>query len=84
MEWKKEMQKAVKGGQVDLGVKQVLKGLRKSEGRLVVVSRDCPEAEEINHYAELAGVPLHVFPGRGFDLGATVKKPFSVSAVLVK
>jgi len=40
--------------------------------------------EKLNHYAEIAKVPVYDFEGVGFDLGATVKKTFSVSAVLVK
>ena len=77
------MQKAVQDGKVALGVREVLKNLKESKGRFVVVSKSCPELETITYYAGLAKIPLHEFEGDGYDLGATVKKPFSVSAVLV-
>jgi ribosomal protein L30E len=82
--WKKELQAAVKEGRVVLGLARTLRSLKGPGGKFVVVSRDCPEADTIKQYAKLAGVDLFEFTGSGSDLGATVKKPFSVSAVLVK
>ena len=84
MDWKRELQKAVQEGGVVLGVKSTLRSLKDSKGKMVVLARSCPETETISYYAKLAKVPVHVFSGDGYDLGATVKKPFSVSAVLVK
>lgn len=84
MNWKKELQTAVQEGKVVLGVKGTLKGLKSSRGKFVVIAEDCPEADTINYYAGLANIPVHEFGAGGYDLGATVKKPFSVSVVLVK
>lgn len=84
MDWKRDLQKAVQEGKVVLGVKSALRSLKESKGKMIVISESCPEAETINYYAKLAKIPVHEFPGDGYDLGATVKKTFSVSAVLVK
>jgi ribosomal protein L30E len=84
MTWKKELQTAVKGGKLVLGVNGTLKSLKKSQGKFAVVASDCPETKTIEYYAKLAKVPVHDFGAGGKDLGATVKKPFSVSVVLVK
>ncbi len=84
MDWRKELQAAVKGGNFVLGVKQTLKSLKKSQGKFVVMIVDCPESKTIEYYAGLAKIPVYTFSGGGMDLGATVKKPFSVSVVLVK
>ena len=84
MDWKRELQTAVKAKGVILGLDRTIKMLKASKGRFVVVSKDCPETEAINYYAGLAKIKVYEFDGVGFDLGATVKKTFSVSAVLVK
>ena len=84
MDWKKELQKAVNDKETELGIEQTLRNLRKSKGRFVVLSNNCPERETIENYAKLAGIEVFDFLGDSIDLGATVKKPFSVSAVLVK
>ncbi len=84
MEWKKELQKAVKEGRAVLGLKRTIKLLKKGEGKMVVVASSCPAKEQIAHYAKVAGLELVEFAGDGYELGATVRKPFSVSTVLVK
>ena len=84
MDWKKELQTAVNEKKTVLGIEQTLKNLRKSQGRFVVLSNNCPKREDIENYAKLAGIEVFDFSGDSIDLGATVKKPFSVSAVLVK
>ena len=84
MSWRKELQTAVKEGKLILGVRGTLKSLKKSQGKFVVMAGDCPDAKTIIYYADLAKVPVHEFGAGGGDLGATVKKPFSVFVVLVK
>jgi large subunit ribosomal protein L30e len=84
MEWKKELQKAVQEKKIVIGLKETLSLLRSSKGSFVVIVPSCPQKEDIERYAEIAKIPVYVFDGEGMDLGANVKKPFSVSAVLVK
>jgi len=84
MDWKRELQSAVNEGKTVLGIEQTLKNLRKSQGRFVVVANNCPKIYDIENYAKLAGIEVFKFSGDSIDLGATVKKSFSVSAVLVK
>ncbi len=82
MEWKRELQKAAREGNVVMGSRKVMSGLRGGGGKFVVLARDGAHYERLHHYARLAGVEIHEVE-RGHDLGATVRKPFRVSAVLV-
>ncbi|MBR9689889.1 MAG: 50S ribosomal protein L30e [Candidatus Altiarchaeota archaeon] len=84
MNWKKELQVAVQEERTVLGMKRTLKALKASKGKFVVISSDCPDTKSVKYYAEMAKVPVYEFDGVGYDLGATVKKPFSVATVLVK
>lgn len=83
MEWKSQLKKAVADESLVLGFKSVEKALKEGMGKLVVISKTCPDAELIKHYAGLAGVETVDFSGTGYELGAMAKKPFSVSVLLV-
>jgi len=84
MEWKRELQKAVKEGRAVLGLKRTIKLLKRGEGKLIVIASTCPAKEDLKYYANLAGIQTVEFKGDGYELGAMVRKPFSVSVVLVK
>ena len=82
MEWVRDLQAAAKEGKVVLGTRKVISELQKGNGKYVVLAKDGLHYERLKHYAELAGITIHEVE-KGYDLGATVKKPFRVSAVLV-
>ncbi len=84
MDWKKEVQKALAEKRLVIGLKKVIKNLKESGGKLVVVARNCPEKERLAYYASLLNIPLIEYPGNGHELGAFIKKPFAVSAILVR
>ena len=83
MEWRKELQRAVQEGKVILGLKRTLKMLKRGRGKFAVIASSCPAKEDVKYYAGLAGVEVVEFEGNGYELGAMVRKPFSVSVVLV-
>jgi len=84
MDWKRELQKAVKEGRAVLGLKRTVKLLKRGVGKFVVIASSCPAKDDVKYYAKLCGIEAIEFEGDGYELGAMVKKPFSVSVVLVK
>ncbi|KAJ9670810.1 hypothetical protein PVL29_027005 [Vitis rotundifolia] len=55
----------MKSGKYTLGYKTVLKSLRNSKGKLILISNNCPplRKSEIEYYAMLAKVGVHHFNG---------------------
>lgn len=85
MEWKNEVKDATaKEGKLLLGLNSVEKALRKGEGKLVVISNNCPETELVMRHAKLAKVKVVKSEGSSYELGAVARQPFSVSILMVK
>ncbi|KAG6763181.1 hypothetical protein POTOM_033719 [Populus tomentosa] len=55
----------MKSGKYTLGYKTVLKSLRNSKGKLIIISNNCPplRKSEIEYYAMLAKVGVHHYNG---------------------
>ncbi|KAL6009732.1 60S ribosomal protein L30 [Asimina triloba] len=55
----------MKSGKYTLGYKTVLKSLRSSKGKLIIIANNCPplRKSEIEYYAMLAKVGVHHFNG---------------------
>ncbi|KAL4604040.1 hypothetical protein ACB092_10G165900 [Castanea dentata] len=55
----------MKSGKYSLGYKTVLRSLRNSKGKLILISNNCPplRKSEIEYYAMLAKVGVHHFSG---------------------
>ena len=81
----REIQTALRTGKVVLGYRRTLKELLNDRAKLVVIAKNAPAqiSEELKHYAALAGVPVLVFEGSSWELGAACRKPFMVSALAV-
>ncbi|KAF8395592.1 hypothetical protein HHK36_019542 [Tetracentron sinense] len=62
----------MKSGKYTLGYKTVLKSLRSSKGKLIIIANNCPplRKSEIEYYAMLAKVGVHHFNGK-----SCVKEP---------
>ncbi|KAH0919189.1 hypothetical protein HID58_026849 [Brassica napus] len=58
----------MKSGKYTLGYKSVLKSLRGSKGKLILISSNCPplRRSEIEYYAMLAKVGVHHYNGSEF------------------
>ncbi|KAK4341416.1 hypothetical protein RND71_039917 [Anisodus tanguticus] len=66
----------MKSGKYTLGYKTVLKTLRTSKGKLILISNNCPplRKSEIEYYSMLAKVGVHHFNGNNVDLGTACGK----------
>jgi len=84
MEWKNEVKTAAEKGKLLMGLRSVEKALKKGEGKLVVISSNCPEPDAVKRHAKLAKVKLVEFKGSSYELGAIARQPFSVSSLMVK
>ncbi|KAL0808061.1 hypothetical protein Bca101_100553 [Brassica carinata] len=75
----------MKSGKYTLGYKSVLKSLRGSKGKLILISSNCPplRRSEIEYYAMLAKVGVHHYNGNNVDLGTACGKYFRVSCLSI-
>ncbi|KAL2520689.1 60S ribosomal protein L30 [Forsythia ovata] len=75
----------MKSGKYTLGYKTVLKSLRNSKGKLILISNNCPplRKSEIEYYAMLAKVGVHHYNGNNVDLGTGCGKYFRVSCLSI-
>ncbi|KAA3475597.1 60S ribosomal protein L30 [Gossypium australe] len=85
----------MKSGKYTLGYKTVLKSLRSSKGKLIIISNNCPplRKSEIEYYAMLCKVGVHHYNGSKFfspaalqnnnDLGTACGKYFRVSCLSI-
>ncbi|KAL0395616.1 UNVERIFIED_CONTAM: 60S ribosomal protein L30 [Sesamum calycinum] len=75
----------MKSGKYTLGYKTVLKTLRNSKGKLILISNNCPplRKSEIEYYAMLAKVGVHHYNGNNVDLGTACGKYFRVSCLSI-
>ena len=76
---------AVSTGKCKIGAKSSIDAVKKGQAKLVVVAANCPQDEydDIEKYAQLAGIKVQKFEGTSWDLGETVGKPFMVSAIAI-
>lgn len=85
MEVNKEIGQAVATGKVVIGTAKSLKTIKHGQARLVIVASTCVRSTvaDIEHYAKLANVPVHVFSGDSRELGLACGKPFMISVLTV-
>ncbi|XWS28932.1 hypothetical protein CRYUN_Cryun25bG0114200 [Craigia yunnanensis] len=60
----------MKSGKYTLGYKTVLKSLRSSKGKLIIIANNCPplRKSEIEYYAMLCKVGVHHYNGSDSDI----------------
>ncbi|CAM8979215.1 hypothetical protein QQ045_000764 [Rhodiola kirilowii] len=75
----------MKSGKFTLGYKTVLRQLRSSKGKLIIISNNCPplRKSEIEYYAMLAKTQVQHFNGNNVDLGTACGKYFRVSCLSI-
>ncbi|KAF5746826.1 60S ribosomal protein L30-like [Tripterygium wilfordii] len=75
----------MKSGKYTLGYKTVLRTLRGSKAKLVLISNNCPplRKSEIEYYAMLAKVGVHHYNGNNVDMGTACGKYFRVSCLSI-
>ncbi|KAJ0979082.1 hypothetical protein J5N97_014556 [Dioscorea zingiberensis] len=75
----------MKSGKYTLGYKTVLRSLRGSKSKLIIISNNCPplRKSEIEYYAMLSKVGVHHFNGNNVDLGTACGKYFRVCCLSI-
>ncbi|KAJ3669000.1 hypothetical protein LUZ60_010950 [Juncus effusus] len=75
----------MKSGKYTLGYKTVLKTLRNSKSKLIIISNNCPplRKSEIEYYAMLAKVGVHHFNGNNVDLGTACGRYYRVCCLSI-
>ncbi len=81
----REIQTTLRTGKVVIGSKRTIKAIVHGKAKVVVMAVNAPDdiRSDIEHYCKLAGVPLIIFRGTSWDLGAICNKPFMVAALAV-
>ncbi len=81
----RELQVALNTGKVMLGYKESLKAIIDGSAKLVILASNAPSevASTVQHYAKIANIPVFVFQGSSWDLGAAIRKPFKVSTIAI-
>jgi large subunit ribosomal protein L30e len=81
----REIRQAITSGKVILGSDKGLKNLKLGQAKLVILSLNCDEIvrTDVERYAKLAGISVHIYPGDSTELGLACGKPFLVSVVTV-
>jgi large subunit ribosomal protein L30e len=82
----KAIASTVKTGKIQFGAKSALDSARTKKAKLIIIASNCPInfREEIELYCKLSQIPLSIYKGTSFDLGAVCGKPFEVSALTIK
>jgi large subunit ribosomal protein L30e len=80
------IKRMVETGNVSMGSRTSKKMVLNSKPKLVILSSNCPDVEgkDIRHYARLAGIPVYTYRGTSLELGELCRKPFPISAMVVK
>ncbi|KAI5006732.1 hypothetical protein ZWY2020_033975 [Hordeum vulgare] len=80
-----KLQLVMKSGKYTLGYKTVLRTLRNSKAKLVILANNCPplRKSEIEYYAMLAKVTVHHYHGNNVDLGTACGKYFRVCCLSI-
>ncbi len=84
-EIERQIRMAVETGEVVLGSNQTIKLLKFGKPKLVIVAANCPNEirEDIEYYAELADIPVFVYPGTSKELGSVCGRPHVVASMAV-
>lgn len=80
-----ELRKAFETGEVVIGSKRTVQLAKIGGAKLIVVAKNAPKEvrDDIEYYAKLSNIPVHVFDGTSVELGTLLGKPFVVAALAV-
>ncbi|MBI2647358.1 ribosomal L7Ae/L30e/S12e/Gadd45 family protein [Candidatus Woesearchaeota archaeon] len=80
-----EIKKILKSGNLLLGTKRTIKGLKLGKVKRVLVSSNCPVnvEKDIIYYSRLCGAEFHKLALPNDELGIICKKPFSISVLAI-
>ncbi|MHA1237806.1 MAG: 50S ribosomal protein L30e [Candidatus Odinarchaeia archaeon] len=77
---------AIKTGKVTIGTNLSLTDLKKGKSKLIILAANCPAniKSEIEYYAKLAKIPVVIYPGTSWDLGAACGRPHMVAVLSIQ
>jgi len=78
-----ELKKAIKEKALTLGSNKTLSKIKTGKIKTVYITTDCPETvkRDIMHYSKISKVKVNTLDMKASELGALVKKQFSVSVL---
>jgi len=81
----KAIRMAVRTGKVILGSKRTIQLVKHGKVKLAIVASNCPAEikNDLEYYCKLSNVPVYIYDGTSWDLGAVCGKPFMVAAMAV-
>jgi large subunit ribosomal protein L30e len=77
---------AVDTGEVMMGERETLRGLKNGECKLVIVASNCPPniREDVEYLARISNTPVFEYKGSSVELGAVCGRPHVVAVLCVK
>ena len=79
----KVLKTTVKKGKVKIGAKETKSVIKDGTAKLVVMSKNCSNSNEINGLAKKKKIPVYKSHSNSIDLGYTCGKSFAVSVFAV-
>jgi len=81
----REIRTVLRTGRVIIGSKQSIRAILHGKPKLVIIAANAPRdlREEVERYCKLADIPVYVFPGTSWDLGAMCGRPHMVAVLSV-
>jgi len=81
----RELRIALRTGKVVFGSNTAVKNAKLGKGKLIIIARNCPDdiKSDILYYSRLSKIPIYVYPGSSWDLGAICGKPFMVASLTI-
>jgi len=81
----RELRIALRTGKVVFGSNTAVKNAKLGKCKLIIIARNCPDdiKSDILYYSRLSKIPVYVYPGSSWDLGAICGKPFMVASLTI-
>jgi len=81
----KAIRMAVRTGKVILGNKRTIQLVKQGKVKLTIVAFNCPAEikSDLEYYCKLSNVPVYIYNGTSWDLGAVCGKPFMVATMAI-
>ncbi len=78
-----ELRTLLRTGKFVKGSRKTIKLLKLGKLKMVVIASTLRQdlKDDILYYAKLGGVPVYIYPGSGYELGAMLGRPHMVSAL---
>jgi len=79
----KVFKNTVKKGKVKIGTKETKQVVKNGTAKIVVLSSNCPQKDELNALAKKKKIPVYSHKSNSIDLGYSCGKSFAVSSFAV-